>query len=84
MTNKVLVNLYVPLIEEEFEVWLPINKKIHEVISLLCKSVHDLTGGQYSPIKTPSLYDKRTGEKYEMNLNVKDALIKNNSELILI
>ena len=84
MTNKVLVELSVPLIEEEFEVWFPINKKIKEVISLLCKSINDLTGGYYTPVKDPCLYDKVTGKKIDITLNVKDADIKNGSELILI
>ena len=84
MTNKVLVKLFVPLIEEEFEVWVPINKKIGEVIRLLCKSISELTGGEYLPDKTPSLYDKATGKQIDVNLNVKEASIKNSSELIIL
>ena len=33
--NKVLVKLYVPLLEVEYDIWLPLNKRIADVIILL-------------------------------------------------
>ncbi len=83
-TNKILVKLYVPLIEIEHYVWLPINKKIYEIIDLLVKSINDLVGGYYVPSSTPLLYDKQTAKPYDINLDVKKNKIKNGSEIILI
>lgn len=82
--NKVLVKLYVPVIEKEYDIWLPINKKVHKIVNLLEKSVNELCGGYYTPSKTPMLYDKNSSKPYNMNLNVKDNNIKNGAELILI
>mgnify|MGYP003571428271 CR=1 FL=1 len=84
MNNKVLIELYVPLIEEEFEVWVPVQRKIGDVIDLLYKSINELIGGYYLPPKKPSLYDRTTGKVIDVNLNVKEASIKNSSKLILI
>lgn len=82
--NKVLVKLYVPAIEKEYDIWLPINKKIYKIVGLLEKSVNELCGGYYTPSKTPMLYDKSSAKPYNMNLNVKENNIKNGTEIILI
>ena len=84
MTNKVLVKVYVPLIEDEFEVWMPINKRISDVIQLLCKSINEMTGGYFSPSRAPSLYNKASGKQLNIYFNVKEACVKNGTELIII
>ena len=48
--NKVFIIVEVPLIEERYEVYIPIGKKIHKVSSILSKAVSELSGGHY-PIK---------------------------------
>jgi hypothetical protein len=40
--NKVLIKLYVPMIEAQYDVWIPVNKKIYKVIRLLTKAVCEL------------------------------------------
>ena len=82
--NKVLVNLYVPVLEEEYDIWLPLNKKIASVIILLVKAVNEFSGGYYKPTKMPYLYDRLTGSVYNVNLNIKEANIKNGAKIILI
>ena len=82
--NKVLVKLYVPQIEAEYNVWLPINKKLYKIIQLLVKAIYELSGGFYEPEKMPLLYDKVTAKQYDINLNVLENKIENASELFLI
>lgn len=82
--NEVLVKLYVPTIGEQYDIWLPVNKKIHTIITLLVKSVNELTKGYYLPNKMPYLYDKETVKAFDINLKVIETGIRNGSELILI
>ena len=82
--NKVLVKLYVPNIDEQYDIWLPINKKLYKVIVLLIKAVYDFSDGQYNPKHIPKLYDKATAKEYDINLNAKEANIRNGTEIILI
>ena len=82
--NKVLVKLYVPMIQEQYDLWLPKNRKIYNVIILLVKAVNDLSAGYYTPKKMPILYDKLSAKAFDTNLKVKDAEIKNGTELLLI
>ena len=45
MKNKVLVELVVPTIESTFDIYLPINKRIGNKITLLNKTVSELSEG---------------------------------------
>ncbi len=82
--NKVFIIVEVPLIEQKFEVYIPIGKKIHKVTSILAKAISELSGGHY-PIKDDAtLYSKVTGRAYNINMTVKDTDIRNGSEVILI
>ncbi len=81
---KVLVKLYVPVLEEDYDIWLPLNKKISNTIILLIKAINEFSGGYYNPSKMPLLYNKLTGNVYNMDLTIKDANIRNGTEIILI
>ena len=84
MMNKVLVNVFVPMIQAEYDVWLTLNKKVYKVIKLLVKSINELSGGHYAPDKMPMLYDKTTAKMFDINLTVKENDIKNGTEIVLI
>lgn len=82
--NKVLVKLYIPVLEEQYDVWLPKTKKIYNVILLLLKGIKELTKEAYSTENLPILYNKLTGTKYDINARVQDTDITNGTEIILI
>lgn len=84
MNNKFLVKIYVPLIESSYEVWIPPNKKIENIINLLVKAIFELSKENYNPKSLPSLYNKKTSEIYNLNERVIDTNIRNGSELILL
>ena len=83
-SNKVLIKLYVPKIEEQYDVWIPINRRIYNVILLLIKGVNELYGESFNPKNIPSLYNKVTSELYDINAIVGETNIKNGTEVILI
>lgn len=82
--NKILIKLYVPTIEEQYDLWIPTGRKIYSVIVLLIKAINDLSLGEYKPNKMPKLYSKLTGVEFDMNLKVSETLMKNGTEVILI
>lgn len=83
MNNKLYVIVYVPLIEKEFDLYIPIVKKVGTVKNLIIKIVEDGSEGTFVNDNCKNLYDKLTGEKIDDQLFVKDSLIKNGSKLIL-
>ena len=82
--DKILVKVYIPMLGEIYDVWIPYNKKIYEVIGLLVNAINDLNKQKYNPVKIPILYDKQTGEEYDINSSLKDTNIRNGTEVILI
>ena len=84
MDNKVFIIVQVPLIEERYEVYIPVERKIHKVTSILAKAVSELSGGHYPLKKDAVLYSKITGKPYNINMTVKDTDIRNGSEVVLI
>jgi len=81
--NKVFVKLYVPLVEENYEIFIPINKEICDIIKLLVKAINELVDTDYLLTNETGLYNKDTGEKYNSELKICDTDIKNGIELIL-
>ena len=82
MEYKVLIKLYVPEIEETYEMYIPINKTIGEICELLCKIVNDVS--KVYPIKKNAcLCNRRTGEIYDKTIPIKDSNIKNGTELVI-
>ena len=83
MQNKILVIVYVPMIEREFDVYIPIVKKVGTVKNLIIKIVEENSDGIFVNDNCKNLYDKLSGEKIDDQLFVKESIIKNGSKLIL-
>ena len=84
MNNKVLVNMYVPILERKYEIFLPANKTIGEIIILVSKVLTELSNNHYSYQNIERIYNKYTGVEYELDKTLKDTDIRNGSELIFI
>lgn len=84
MKNKILIELIVPEIERTYNVYIPINRRIGNVISLLNKSVYELSDGVYKENSKTGLYNRDTGIKYDVNYLVRTTDIRNGTTLILL
>lgn len=82
--NKIIVKLYVPKIDKEYDVFIPTNKRISMVITLLVKAINELSNGSFNPSEMPMLYNKLNAKPYDINITIKESDIRNGSELILI
>lgn len=82
MEYKLLVKLIVPEIEKSYEVYIPINRTVKEVCSLLNRMINEDTAGLY-PIKEDSILCNRYGsEFYANNSYIRDTNIVNGSQLV--
>ena len=84
MKNKVLVNLSIPEIDKKYDLWLPINKKIGNIINLLNKSISELTDGEFPISNCNKLYNINTKEQYLPDILLANTNIRNGTELLLI
>ena len=85
MNNKILIEVIVPLLEENFEIYIPVNKRISTVIKLIEKSLNEITNGYYPTQKENSgIIDEESGSVFDVNLTVKESKMINGSKIILI
>lgn len=81
--NKLIISIEIPSIEKNFDLFIPINKKMGTIKKYLIKSIHDLSGGILEE-KKYSFFDIDTGVKYGNNIYVRDSGIKNGARIIMI
>lgn len=84
MEDKILVTLVVPMIEKKYEVFLPTNKKIGEIITLLSKGLTDVSNGYYIITNKEKLYNRVTGKEYNNNQILKNTDIIQGSWLVFM
>lgn len=84
MKNKVLVELIVPVIESSFDIYLPINRRIGNIITLLNKTITELSEGCYQGSNETALYNRETNQKYGPNTLLYHTDIRNGTTLILL
>ena len=82
--NKILIELEIPLLEKKFDLFIPINKKVGTIKTLLENSLKELTDNEYEIREDANLYSKDTGEVYDVNKTVRDTDLQNGSRIILL
>ena len=83
MNNKVIVMLNVPQVDKKYELYLPINRKIGNIINLIGDVIkRDLQDNV--TFSHSRLYNSDTKELYGENILLYDTNIRNGSSLILI
>ncbi len=84
MNNKILIELYLPLYEKEYDIFIPINKRIGTIKQLIEKYLSENGDINYIIREDSNLYSKDTGYVYDVQLLVKDTDIINGSKIVLI
>jgi len=83
MNFRVYIIIETPILDKKYELLVPIDRRIHELINLLKKNIPELSENYYKE-NEPNLYNKSTGEIYDMNLIIKNSNIKTGTRLLLI
>ena len=82
--NKILIELYIPLIEKNYDLYIPINKKIGTIKKLIEEGLIDLTDHDYIIKEESNFYSKETAKVYDVNKSVRETDLKNGSRIVLI
>lgn len=83
MEYKVLIILFVPEIEREFEIYIPVNKSIYHVSKLLNSLVNEMMFGNFPIKERIHLYNRRSGVEYKGEELVRYTDIRNGTQLVL-
>lgn len=78
--NKFLVNLYVLVLDRHFELFIPIDEKVGNIVKLIDNSLFSM----FSSDKKFTLLNLYSGCVYKNNDLVRNTDIQNGTKLILI
>ena len=84
MNNKALVEIVVPATAQKYDVYIPLDVKMSDVVKMVAKALSDLSGGIYKATDDAILCDAKTGDIFDINVEVAELKIKNGSQLMLI
>lgn len=84
MNNKVLVNVDVPELDNDFDLFIPVNELIWRVNKMVVKSVSDLSGVPLNPNDKYVFINKINNTVYRNNEVIIDTDIRNGTELVLL
>jgi len=78
--NKILVNVYMLELSKNFEIFIPINEKVGNIIKLLSNILLDSINFTRSNV----IMNIDTGECYKNNQIIRETNIRNETKLILL
>ena len=81
--NKVNVELIVPSVGKRYNIFIPVNKTIGEVIVILNKAINEMTGC-FPQNNTLSLLNVMESVFYDYNVEIINSGIKNGTILALV
>lgn len=82
--NKVIVNVYVPIINISYDIFIPVQSQLFEVTDLIKKAVFELSEGRFVPTPDTVISLKASGEILDINSTVFELGIGNGTKLMLI
>ena len=82
--DKIYVNVFVPALDQSFDIELPINLEMKYVVDNIQNAIKEITEDAYIIKKEVQLFDKSTGDLINMNNIVKYSGLKNGSSIMLV
>jgi hypothetical protein len=82
--EKVLVEIFVPVVDATYDVFIPLTSQMAEVLELLKRAVTDLSDGRFMPNRETAICYRESGAIININMTVYDLGIRNGSKLMLI
>lgn len=84
MNNKALVEIFVPAAGQKYDVYIPLESKMSDVVKMVAAALSELSGGKYQATDEAILCDAETGAVFDVNIEVAELGIQNGSHLMLI
>lgn len=82
--NKILLEVYLPLLEQSYEIFVPTHNKIQNIIDLTIKAVEEMLDDNTFTTDNRVLCNKKDGRIYDNNMTIRESGLENGSQIILI
>ena len=84
MNNKALVEITIPASGQKYDVYVPLDSKMSDVVKMVANALSDLSDGSFKATDEAILCDAETGIIFNVNMEVAELGIKTGSRLMLI
>lgn len=84
MKNKILLEIYFPQIDEKYNIYVPLNKNVANIIELICKAINETSRIKNIDFNNLQLYSTINALPYSPNTIIKESNIRNGMKLILM
>ncbi|MFL0250731.1 methyltransferase [Clostridium neuense] len=82
--DKILVDVYVPAINKNYDVYIPAKSKFYEVVKLVVHMIEELSENYFIGQDDSVICDRVSGAIYNINMSSAELGLKNGSKLMLI
>lgn len=82
--DKVLVEIFVPVLDRSFDIFIPLQSPMYEVLELIKKAVKEMSDGRFVVNENTTICHREDGTIININLSVYELEIRNGSKLMLI
>ena len=82
--EKVLVEIFVPVLNRSFDVFIPLQSPMYEVLELIKKAISEMSDGRFIANQNTTICHREDGSILNINLSVYELEIRNGSKLMLI
>lgn len=82
--DKVLVEIFVPVLDRSFDMFIPKSSSMAQVLELIKKAVKEMSDGRFVANENTALCHREDGTIININLSVAELEIRNGSKLMLI
>jgi hypothetical protein len=82
--DKVLIQVFVPVLERSFDMFVPLRLPMYEVVELVKRAVEELSEGSFRADESTVLCRREDGTILNINQSVHELKIQNGSKLMLI
>lgn len=82
--EKVLVEVFVPVLDRSFDIFIPQSSPMYEVLELIKKAIKEISDGRFVADSTTAICYREDGTIININLSVYELELRNGSKLMLI
>lgn len=82
--EHILVEVFVPALEQSFDAFIPLQSPMYEVLELLKKAAREISGGRLVVDETTAICHRDNGRIININMSVYELGVRNGSKLMLI
>lgn len=82
--NKISVTLTIPLLDLEYDLLIPINKKVSCMINLVEKGLNEITDNAFPINHRHVIYNLDSGNSLDLNKTIREENLQNGTKLMIV